>query len=375
MLDQNENEILELDNVEGGSVEMASLSDLKRSAKFSMKEPEGYDIDYNSDRIQVFVEFKMPTEYEQNIVDDDEWYFISPGFYTDQTRKMVMTKKEGGWVSFSLGIFLLSSPTQVEEGKSVYRDIEAYDKLLILQEDKVTDRYTISAGTSYYDAMVDILESAGADKINIENDDKVINNDKEWDPGTEKLRILNDLVSDLNFTQLWVDEYGYFRTSGYQSPQNAPTDYIYEDDELSVTLEGMEEELDLFDLPNVFNVVVANPDTEEEFTSIVENTNPNHPRSIPRLGRRVVRFEEKDDIADQDSLDGHVERLASNASQIYGKVKFDTAIMPFHSYSNVIRVRNSVLGIDHKFAETSWSIDLEAGSDMSHEMRRVVSLV
>src|SRR5699024_1278839 len=119
-----------------------------------------------------------------------------------------------------------------------------------------------------------------------------------------------DLASDMNFTPFWVDEFGYFRSSQYRSPQDSPTDYIYEDDDLSVTLPGMEEELDLFDLPNVFYVVVANPDTEEEFTSMAENNNPEHPRSIPRLGRRVVRFEEKDDIADQQSLDGYVERIA-----------------------------------------------------------------
>ena len=220
-----------------------------------------------------------------------------------------------------------------------------------------------------------LLESAGADKINIENDNKVISNDKEWDPGTEKLQILNDLASELNFTPFWVDEYGFYRTSRYQSPQSAPTDYIYEDDDLSVTLEGMEEELDLFDLPNVFTVVVANPDDDTILKSTVENTNPNHPRSIPNVGRRIVRFEEKDDIADQEALDSYVERLAFESSQIYGKVKFNTAIMPFHSYSNVIRVRNSTLGLDHKYAETNWTIPLEAGADMSHEVRRVVSLV
>lgn len=381
LLDRNENELAELNTVESGSIEQAAFSDIKRTAKFTIKdttyvnnEGEISEIDWYTDRIQVFVEFKMPDEYTQAAMEDDEWYFISPGFATNQTRKTVWTKKEGGWVTFSLGIFLISSPTKTEEGKHVYREIEAYDKLLILQEDKVTERHTVKAGTRYYDAMVSLLQSAGVDKINIENNNKLINNDKEWEPGTEKLKILNDLASDMNFTPFWVDEFGYFRSSQYRSPQDSPTDYIYEDDDLSVTLPGMEEELDLFDLPNVFHVVVANPDTEEEFISMVENNNPDHPRSIPRLGRRVVRFEEKDDIADQESLDGYVERLASEASQVYGKVKFSTAIMPFHSYSNVLVIRNKTLGIDHKYAETNWSMNLEPGADMSHEMRRVVSL-
>src|SRR5699024_2960753 len=121
-----------------------------------------------------------------------------------------------------------------EEGKAIYRDVEAYDKLLIAKEDKVTDRYTVKKDARYYDAMKDILDDAGIDKYNIENNDKKIKNDKEWEPGTEKLKILNDLASDMNFTPFWVDEYGYFRTNQYRTPQEQSTDYEYADDDLSV---------------------------------------------------------------------------------------------------------------------------------------------
>lgn len=347
LLDKDENEVAELKTVESGTIEMAAFAVLKRTAKFKLKSidfmvnNELRVINWNTDRIQVFVEFKMP---------------------------------DGGWINFSLGIFLLSSPVRREEGESIYREVEAYDKLIIPKEDKVTERYTIRAGTSYHDAMVSLLESTGVRKINIENSEKLIPNDKEYDPGTEKLRIFNDLASDLNFTPLWVDEFGFFRSFQYRSPQEQPSDYVYRDDDMSVTANGMEEELDLFDLPNVFTVVVANPDNDTILKSTFENTNPNHPRSIPRLGRRVVRFEEKDDIADQEALDSYVERLAAESSQVYGRLKFTTAIMPFHSYFNVLRIRNSTLGINEKYSETNWKIPLVPGGEMTHEVRRVVNL-
>lgn len=382
LLDKNENELAEISHlVESGSIEQSAFSDIKRTAKFTLKDDkyvadgEKREIDWYSDRIQVFIEFKVPDWYEQVEEVEDDVYFLQPSFpVKTQRRKVYFTKKEGGWIDFSLGVFLISSPTKKEEGQSIYREVEAYDKLLIIKEDKVDYRHTIFAGVRYYDAMVQVLQSAGVNNYNIENNDKILNNDKEYDPGTEKLSILNDLASDMNYTPFWVDEYGYFRSGQYRSPQESPTDYVYQDDELSIIGADTEEELDLFDLPNVFTVVVANPDTEEEFTSTVENLNPNHPRSIPNLGRRVVRFEEKDDIADQESLDAYVERLAFQSSQIYGRVKFTTAIMPFHSYSNVLRIVNSKLGINDKYAETNWSMSLEAGGNMSHECRRVVSL-
>lgn len=349
LLDKNENEIGEISHlVESGSIEQSAFADIKRTARFMLKDEKFIDnngnerdINWITDIIQVFVEFEMP---------------------------------DGGWVDFSLGLFLLSSPVRKEEGGSVYREVEAYDKLLITKEDKVTERYTIPTGTKYYDAMVQILASAGITKYVIENDEKTLPTDKEYEPGTEKLAILNDLASDLGFTQFWVDEYGYFRTSRYRPPEAQTTDYIYEDDEISVIYPGTEEEMDLFNLPNVFVVTVANPDTEEEFVSVVENTNPEHPRSIPNLGRRVVRVEEKDNIADQEALDAYTERIAQEASQIFGKIRFETAIMPFHSYGNILQFKNRTLGINNKYFETSWSMNLEPGASMTHEARRTVSL-
>jgi len=382
LLDKNENKLAEISHlVESASIEQSAFSEIKRTATFRLKDDvhkvAGVEkkIDWNSDRIQVFVEFKVPDWVEQVEETGSGVYFLSANMPIEMdTRKVYFTKKEGGWIDFSLGVFLISSPTKIEEGQSIYREVEAYDKLLIMKEDRVTYRYTIFAGVRYYDAMVQLFSDAGIIHYNIENSDKLLSTDKEYEPGTEKLAILNDLASDLNYTPFWVDEWGYFRSNQYRSPQEQAEDYIYADDEMSIVEPGSEEELDLFGLPNVFSVIVSNPDTEEVFVSTAENNNPNHPRSIPSLGRRVVRFEEKDDIADQESLDAYVERLAFQSSQIYGRVKFTTAIMPFHSYSNVLRIINKKLGINDKYAEVNWSMSLQAGASMSHEVRRVVSL-
>lgn len=341
LLNKDEEEIKDISkSVEGGRVEQSAFSEIKRTASLYIKDNK--NINWYTDRIQVYVEF--------------------------QGKK--------GWITFSLGVFLMSTPTKKEQKDGIYREVEAYDKLLILKEDKVTERYTINKNTRYYKAMTDLIISANENKYNIEDSGKVLNNDKEYPPGTEKLQILNELASDLNFTPFWVDEYGYYRSSRYISPQDRAADYIYVDDELSIIENGMEEELDLFDLPNVFNIVVSSPDDESlNLSAVAENNNPAHPRSIQNLGRRVVRYEEKDNIADQASLDAYVERIAFEASQIYGRVKFNTAIMPFHSYSDVLHVKNKVLNIDDKYSEVNWSIELSEGAMMSHEARKVVSLI
>lgn len=375
LLDKNENVIKELKTVESASVEQASFSSIKRTAKFTLREEAETNINWFTDRIAPFIEFKMPDIYTQNEEYINQYAFITPNQPVAYVwRRLFEEEKEGTWLSFPLGIFLLSSPTKKEEGYRVYREIEAYDKTLIVKEDKIIDRLTFKKGSKYYNAMVSVLTGAEVKNYNIENDGKTIPNDKEYAPGTEKLEILNDLASDLNFTPIWVDEFGYFRSSKYYSPQELPEDYVYEDEAESITLNGSEEELDTFDLPNVFIVTVTNPDTESVLTSTFVNDSPDHPRSTVNLGRRVVRHEEKNDIADQNALNAYVERLAQEASQLFGKVVFSTALMPFHGYSNVLYIKNKTLGINDKYAETSWTMPLRAGADMSHEVRKVVSL-
>ncbi|WP_281659134.1 hypothetical protein [Halobacillus sp. Cin3] len=332
-------------------------------------------IDWTKNRIRPRVEFKVPDEFKQMEFYEEETFFVQNNMANSYDVKKSETEiTSNGWIGYPLGVFLVATPKKKEEGSSISRVIEGYDKLLIVKEDKLVERLTFQAGTTYYDCMTKVLESAGVTKYTIENDGKKLATDKEYEPGEEKLKVLNDLASELNFTQLWVDEYGYFRSERYVSPSEKGLDYEYKDDELSIIMQGMEEELDVYDLPNVFHVTVSNPDKDEVLTATYENNNRDHPRSIPNLGRRIVRYEEKEDIADQEVLDNYVERIALESSQIFGKVMFDTAIMPFHGYSNILRVRNQTLGIDEKYSETDWSIPLESGGSMSHEVRRVVKL-
>ncbi|WP_042761602.1 hypothetical protein, partial [Streptococcus sobrinus] len=72
-------------------------------------------------------------------------------------------------------------------------------------------------------------------------------------------------------------------------------------------------------------------------------------------GRTIVDYREIDNIADQAALDSYTQRIAFEASQIYGKLKFDTAIMPMHEYSDVLKIEYSHLNINAAFVETAWN--------------------
>jgi hypothetical protein len=337
LLDMNDNKIGELDSVVDGEVSMASLSSIKRTARFRLKDRG--EINWLSDRIQPFALLRM---------------------------------RDGNYIEFPLGVFLLSSPTRKDENNSVYRDVEAYDGTLILRDDKFDTRYTVPAGTNYRQAVIDILTSAGISKHNIEQTDKVLPVDMEFEPGKEKLEAVNALLQAINYTPIYVDVYGYFTSMTYRSPSIRAAEYTYRDDELSIIYAGMEEELDLFNVPNKWVVVCSN--AEQSLMSSYINSNPNSPTSTVTRGRTIVDYREVTDIADQQSLDAYVQRIAFEASQVYGKLNFETAINPLHDYMDVLEIDYSPLGIKGKYVETGWTMPLKAGARMKHEVRKVVSI-
>jgi hypothetical protein len=302
--------------------------------------PETTEINYLSDRIQPFMEVKMP---------------------------------DGNWIEFPLGVFILSTPTRHDEVNGVYREIEAYDGLVILDEDKFTARYNVPAGTKYTKAVEDILRSAGITKFNIAEKNDTLSADIEFKIGTSKLEAVNQLLASINYTPIWVDANGYFTAYQYVSPTERAEDYVYADDELSVIYNGMEEELDLYGTPNIWVVTQSNPE-KTPLVSTKINDNPESPTSTVNIGRNIVDFRQVDDISDQATLDAYVERIAFESSQVFGKLRFSTALMPFHEYADVFRVKYDALKIDYKFTETAWKMELKAGGKMEHEVRRVVEI-
>ncbi|WP_031405257.1 hypothetical protein [Geobacillus vulcani] len=337
LLNKNDQKIGELDSVIDGEVSMASLDSIKRTARFRLKDRG--EINWLSDRIQPFALLKM---------------------------------RDGKYIEFPLGIFLLSSPTRKDSNNNVYRDVEAYDGTLILRDDKFDTRYTVPAGTNYRQAVIDILASAGITKHNIEQTDKVLPVAMEFAPGTEKLEAINTLLQAINYTPIYVDVYGYFTSMTYRSPSIRAAEYTYKDDELSIVYPGMEEELDLFNVPNKWVVVCSN--AEQSLMSSYTNSNPNSPTSTVNRGRTIVDYREVTDIADQQSLDAYVQRIAFEASQVYGKLTFETALNPLHDYSDVLQIEYSPLGISGKYVETSWTMSLKAGARMKHEVRKIINI-
>ncbi len=336
----NQNQLIStLYNVLSASVANNALADIKRIARFTLRDDD--TINFLSDRIKPWAHLKMPL---------------------------------GGWVKWPLGVFILSTPPRrTDKLGTVTRDIEAYDLLQVLIDEKVKDRYTVTAGTNYIIAIKTLLDSSGLTMQNLTATDKTLPTARDWAPGTTKLQIINDLLGAINYRSLFMDENGVSVAQPYVSPEQRPSEYTYSDDDESVIFPEMEQGLDLFNVPNEWVLVVSEPD-RSPLISVYTNVNPDSQTSTISRGRTIVDYREQQEAADQASLDAKAQRLAYEASQVFEQVQFETAIMPFHSHSDVFTLEYTKLGISAKYSESSWSFDLKAGARMKHQIRRVVSI-
>ena len=339
LLDSSERKIKTLTTVSDASIAMSAFADIKKTAKFKLRDDP--DINYASHRIQPFFVLGMP---------------------------------DGSTREWPLGIFLLSSPKRQESNGYIYRDIEAYDGLQVLKDDKFENRYFVAAGTNYITAIKTILTGAGITKINLEASTLTLPAGIEFEPGATKLAAVGALLDAINYISLYVDPVGYYTSRTYVSATIRPVTYTYADDELSVLYNGLTDETDLFDVPNKFVAYTSNPDASS-LRSVYSNTNPLSQLSTVSRGRTITDVRKVDDIADQTSLDAYVARVAFEASQVYGYITMQTAVMPFHDVNDVVRVEFSPLYINENFSETNWSFRLKAGEKMTHKLRRTVNIL
>lgn len=328
LLDKNENKKKDLSNISDALVEYSDFTEVKRSGNIVFI-GEDQDIDWINDRVRISVK-------------------LSDGIET---------------LTYPLGIYLLSSPTVLTKDATIERQVDVYSKLQILIEDKTTEIYTIPQGTVYTSEVLKLIVSAGIAQVKVTSSTQVMQRGLEYPIGTSKLTIINDLLKQIAFNPLDVDNEGFAVTTPYVSPSIKPVTYDYEEGQLSVLYNDFSEELNLFNVPNTFVVVASNAESLP-LKSIYINNSLTDPTSVINRGRRIVKYEQIDDISNQAALDIYAQRLADESNDVYGEFVFETSINPMHESKEILRVVRG--GTERIYEEVGWRINLNQKATMRH---------
>lgn len=274
---------------------------------------------------------------------------------------------------YPLGEYAISVLEIQYEENAAHVQIEAYDRSLYLKQSKIEQRYYIQAGSKYTDVAQAILMEAGINRaICIPSTATFATDRDDWEIGTSRLRILNDILAEINYESIWFDMNGNARIHPYEVPSAANIAHRYESGEYSIIKDNYTSEIDIFDTPNIFVAIVSNPDYDVPMIATAVNDTPTSIMSTVQRGRRIVRVDKINNIASQEELQAYVDNERTKSMLAAETTRFYTAIEPTHGMRDVIALNNgSASGI---YQETEWQITMEAGADMVHTARRAMYL-
>lgn len=338
LLDRSERKLKDLENVTG-SIRFDSSQEIMGTGTFHVRETTGVD----------FKEIDL------------------------RIRPVFMLSTERGWLKYPLGIYIMSSPERQAQNCGVYQNIDCYDYSTILREDKIRERLFLASGSNYVREVRNLINGAGIKKINIETSVLTVREDIEFEIGTNKLEIINALLTAINYEPLHFNGNGYAVSRRYVEPVNRRTEHSYRTDDKSIIKAGAKQSLDMYNVPNIFVRYTDDPDGEELRSEYVNDSAGSRISTVNR-GRNVVDIESVDDIADKETLDALVRRIAIEKSQTYDAITIPTGLMPHHEYRDCIFINETTLGIGNKYIEYAWEMDLSIGGTMTHTLKRVVKL-
>ena len=275
-------------------------------------------------------------------------------------------------VEHDLGVYMPATVTPwTVQGAQTLR-IEAYDRCWRVRDTYTTTRVYFAAETPYLTAIETMLVSAGVSFVFATPSAAVLAEDREdWDPGTSTLQIVNELLREINYNELWFDASGAVILEPASTPTVDSIEHTIDADEVeSLVLPQISRETDVYSAPNVFLCLCSNPDKSGPMTATARNTNPQSPLSIPRRGREIVSVTNLNNIADQTTLQAYADRLRDE-SMIGGEtIRIQTALLPGFGVADVVALHYGDLAA--LCIERAYTMELAVGGTMSHELERVI---
>lgn len=272
---------------------------------------------------------------------------------------------------YPLGEYVVTSVTNQRTQDRVYSAIEGYDLGVRVKNSTLGERISIPWGTKYLDAIQAQLLACGIQRVIMDPlADATQETRADWEIGESRLKVINDLLAEINYRSLWFDSAGVARLTKYRQPAPELAVRTYAADKMSVIADETTSSLDTYGAYNEWIAVVSNPD-KSIMTARAVNDNPISALSVQRIGKRTAPIIRLDNIASQTALQEYVDNVKFRGMASTETVTWATANMP-HEVGEIIILQHPHLqGV---FEETAWSMTLQAGAEMRHTGKRVVYL-
>jgi len=275
-------------------------------------------------------------------------------------------------IKWPLGKFIVNISENNSDEFKTYK-LTGYDLGKIADMYLEDKRYFVETNTVYTNNISQLISSMYS---NTDIEANVIrrNYSNEWDIGTSRLTIVNQMLEGIGYNPLWFDETGCAMGKPYLDPVVRSVDMVYAANKQSIITDGISRNTSIFEVPNKFVRWIENPDVGYVISTRVNN-DPNNPYSTVSRGRTIVDAEAVNEaVATIDNLDAYVAKLAQEKTMGAEYLTFRTLNMPGHGYKDCLLVEIPQYDISGKYIEYAWEMDLSEGGLMTHKCSKVVDI-
>ena len=275
-------------------------------------------------------------------------------------------------VTHPLGVFLPATVEYSEENGQKSVRIEAYDQCWIARDFAGTYITRLLANQTYLHAVGILLNDLGITSVLETPSTATLTQTRtDWDRGTSYLKIINQLLDELNYKPLWFNYQGVAILEPVSVPTAANIQHTLDSTEIrSLLMPQITRKTDVFSAPNAWVCVCANPDKSADLVASSENRNPQSPLSIQRRGRRIYKFVKLNNTPGQAELQAYADKLRDQSLFTGETITVQTGLLPGFGVSDVTALHYGDL--DAICIEHAWSMELKTGGTMTHELERVV---
>jgi len=294
---------------------------------------------------------------------------------SDELQPMI---KRGSSDWESLGVFRITGLK--ERGTEFSKDyqLEGYDRCWVLKQRKTTSVLHYPSGTGYFNVITGLIQACGFALIVQEapiNADipaaAAFADEREWDLVTDYLTIINELLTELGYNELWFDSIGAAHLEPYKPPLPESIQHRYSESNSEYAAVGTDysSEEDFFDAPNVFVVCSNNPESGILYGRAV-NDNLFSKKSTINRGVQITEVITISEAYNNASC----EELAKKYRDASMMAQQD---IEFYSYNEAGHGLNDIIALDYSpiiglYIETGWTVRMSPGALMRHKARRTI---
>ena len=275
-------------------------------------------------------------------------------------------------VTSPLGVYLPATVTPSEDESTKSVRVEAFDRCWRVRDNYTETLLYFPAGSLYVEVVKQLLAACGISIVIATPSTATLSESREdWEIGTSYLTIINDLLSEINYNQLWFNADGAAVLEPAAVPSALNIKHILDDNDVrSLLFPRIERTTDIYNAPNVFICICSNADKSAPMVATAENNNPQSPLSIQRRGRRIVSVEHINNIASQAELQAYTDRRRNESIITGEQITAYTALLPGFGVGDVTALHYGDLST--VCIERAWSMELCVGGEMKHDLERVV---